>query len=860
MRLLMLLFSLCLGVVLVAWWPALPAWVSILALPGCFLFFCLALASGALLPGQWRWLALCFIMLAGHCWALDWAVKVIGQRLPDAWVREDIWVRGQVSSLVEPALRGQRFMLTVHDVCLRLLPDQCGWQSSPLSGATIDLRDYSGLPLLPGQNWRLRLRLRPVHGQANPGGFDLERQRFAQGITTQGYVRDTAFNQVSPHDVSLVDSMAAQILRWRQAIVGQLASNPTLQYPQLLSALITGADQGLDNATWDLLAITGTTHLLVVSGLHVGLIATITYLLCRFLLRFVPRLWPALLCWQPAQRLAACAAIVVAFTYSMLAGFSLPTQRAVVMTMVLLLGRSGRYRLRSSQSLMLAATLVLLINPLAIWQAGFWMSFVAVAALLLAMTGYRRRDPRWQGVRAAIAQWSDWLSRWGWYVLRPQLVISVALLVPLLAGPGTLSLVSPLSNLLAVPLMGVVIVPMALAGAVLGTLSPALGHVCWWLADVGINLLWQWLTLMAALVSKTATVLAVMPDTWQPTAAPGLVAWGLAMLGGLILLLPRGMLPRLPAFMLFLPLIWPTSSTMITLDHGEVAVTVIDVGQGLSVLLQTAQGHVLYDTGPPGGEGERSARRILPILERLGVKQLDAVIISHWHDDHAGALPGLLPQLPIGVVLYGGQLPAPYETTPLHTAEIKLDLMKNATAPDWLSCHSQTGWQRGGVNFEFLHPPGEATADSWLAGNTNNTSCVLRVSNARETLLLTGDIEAVVERDLLVDQSGRLAADWLMAAHHGSNTSSTGVFLDAVSPQCLLVSAGAYNRFNHPHPDVIARAQVRDICVLNTADSGALQRVLPVTAENEAADVENHPDWRAFRQENPRFWRAPPLP
>lgn len=885
MRLVSVLFSFCLGVSLIALWPSIPRVVGALSLPLCLgamlalLVLLLRCQSAVFVsPEHDRWvgwfkpgwlLALCCALLAGHGWGLNWASGVLSQRLPADLVRQDIWVRGQVSSLVEPALRGQRFTLTVDAVCERLLPENCQWLPASMQGARIELRDYSGLNVLPGERWRLRVRLRPVHGQANPGGYDLELQRFAQRITTQGYVRETGFNQTTEYDVGVKGEVLARLLRWRQGIADRLLQDTGLRHPALLLALITGADHQLGSETWDRLAITGTTHLVVVSGLHVGLIATLAYWLCRRVLQYLPRYLPGLMSsvlgWQPAQRYAAVAAIVSALLYSLLAGFSMPTQRAVIMTAVLLLGQSSRCRLRASQSLMLAATLVLMMNPLAIWQAGFWMSFVAVAALLMAMSGYFRR-----GAGAELKtgrQWPgycrEWLSHFNWYVIRPQLVVTVALLVPLLAGPGQVSLVSPLSNLVAIPLMGFLIVPMALIGALLTTasalLSPLPGHWCWVLADMGIGGLMQWIDGMVALAECLRNLGAdLLADLFaeEPTRpVPGLLAWMLAGIASVVLLLPRGMLPRLPALLLFFPLLWPGSQQS-DLKRGDVAVTVLDVGQGVSVLLQTAHTQVLYDTGPPRGEGRQSARGILPVLKALGVTRLDALIISHWHDDHAGALPGLLAQMPIGTVYYGGAFDG--GKLPGHDSD-------GSTEIEWRPCLSGQSWQQDGVSFQMLHPaqtPAEMVSHRVA---TNNTSCVLRLSNGVETLLLTGDIERVAEQRLVERHSGaaqaeRLTADWLLAPHHGSRSSSSPGFLQAVTPTCLLISAGAYNRFDHPHQDVIERARSEGVCWFNTASSGALQRVMLRLARSGNPVQDRAVAWRGYRQQSPRFWRAPPLP
>lgn len=847
MRLVMLLLSGCLGMALIALWPVIPAAADAVALPVCLLlltgmlFLMTRVQSASNDREHYRRTALllCCVMLAGHCWAFGWAANVQSQRLPASWVREDIWVRGQITSLVEPAMQGQRFTLRVDSVCLRLLPEHCQWQSDVMVGAQVLLRDYSALDLRPGERWRFRVRLRPVHGQANPGGYDLELQRFAQGITTQGYVRGTGFNVLTDHEVGMRAGVAVRILQWRQSIADRLLQNQHLQHPGILTALIIGATQGLDDATWDLLALTGTTHLLVVSGLHVGLIAAMSYALSRMLLRYLPwcfpRLMTGLLHWQPAQRIAAVAAILSALVYSLLAGFSLPTQRALVMTTVLLLGRSGRYRLRSSQSLILAATLVLILNPLAIWEAGFWMSFVAVAALLLAMSGYWRRRPLLK---------RDWPAHFSWSVIRPQLVVTIALVVPLMAGPGSFSLISPLSNMIAIPLMGMLIVPAALSGALLESALLTEGSFDWlWqLADAGITVLLQWLQWMVSLAVLLTEGLNELPANWQAGGSPGWPAWTLAGLASFLLLLPRGMLPRFPAMLLFLPLVWPAENES-RLNPGEVLVTVMDVGQGLSVLLQTQHSNVLYDTGPPRGEGEQAARGILPVLNRLRVERLDALILSHSHDDHAGATPGLLAHMPIALVFHGGDAAQFLGTQP--------------TGARWQPCQQGQYWRQDGVTFHFLHP---GRGDTGAVHQPNNSSCVLRVSNGFETLLLTGDIEASVEENLVAALPGRLEANWLLAPHHGSNTSSGAAFLDTVDPDCLLISAGAYNRFTHPHPDVISRAQSRDICWFHTAGAGALQRLLPAGDKLLMTETQKHTAWQGYRQQNPRFWRAPPLP
>ena len=394
------MLAFCLGIWLFSRVPVLPPWpvssiVALLLVTGgglTALLYWRSVARGSLVLSPTlaaalaRTLALTLSLALGMIWAWLLAARQMEQQLPRELEGVDFWVIGRVASL--PSSRGafQQFDLDIDDACFRLHPRDCPATpaKTPLSGARISLNEYAGLPLAPGERWRVRVRLNRPHGFANPGGYDYEAALFQQGIVARGYVRDTAFNtRVATAGLSLQTARAALRARLYDHA-------DSLQHPGVLSALILGDRDGVSAAQWQLLTRTGTNHLLVISGLHVGFVAMTAYALINLLVRCLPRL----LTWLPAQHYAALAAVLAALVYSALAGFSLPTQRALVMVLVLMSGQLLGRRFMPSYSLLLAASLVLLLAPMSVTQAGFWLSFTAVGALLFAFTGYRRARPK----------------------------------------------------------------------------------------------------------------------------------------------------------------------------------------------------------------------------------------------------------------------------------------------------------------------------------------------------------------------------------------------------------------------------------------------------------------------------------
>jgi competence protein ComEC len=544
-----------------------------------------------------------------------------------------------------------------------------------------------------------------------------------------------------------------------------------------LAALVLGDDSGLSTEDWRVLQATGTVHLLVISGQHVSMLAAILYGLVAGLARL--GCWPRRLPWLPC----ACAlAFAGALGYGLLAGFEVPVRRACVMIAAVLVWRLRFRHLGIWTPLLLALDLVLLAEPLVILQAGFWLSFLAVAVLILVFGGRLGMLPWWRA--------------WG----RAQWCMAIGLLPGLLALGLPISVSGPLANLVAVPWVSFLVVPLALLGTLLLPV-PWLGEGLLWAAGGLLEWLFRLLGLIAAWL-----------PAWLPTALP-FWAWLLGALGVLLLLLPAG----IPLRLLGVPLLLPLFFAPVPLPaRGQAEVWQLDVGQGLSILIRTHEHALLYDAGPRYGDFDLGERIVLPSIRALGVEKLDTMLISHADSDHAGGALAVQRGLPIDEVLSGeaDALPPRLQAHP---------------------CEDGHSWEWDEVRFTTLR---------WQPAREGNpASCLLRIEAGGKRLLLTGDIDAATEQSLL--SSGRdLRADWLQIPHHGSRGSSSAALLDAVAPHAALLSRGRQNPFGHPHPLVMARYRQRAIDIYDSAERGAVRFVLG----GDAAVLS--------LREQARFWRA----
>lgn len=720
-------------------------------------------------------------------WRAEWR---LADALPVAWEGRDIQLMGAIASLPQVGERGTRFEVEVERVLTEgaRLPSRLSltWYSERGRQGTDNMPPPT---LMAGDRWHLTVRLRRPHGNANPHGFDLEAWLLERNVRATGYIRAKGVNL---REKDAAASLEAHLLRLRQAIQQRLISVlGDAPFRAVMVALVIGEQGAIPSDQWKVFWRTGTGHLISISGLHITMIASLAYWLMY-------RLWARQSRWvryAPAQRAAAMAGALAALAYALMAGFSVPTQRTFFMLVVVAVALFWGRRLSGSRILSAALLVVLLIDPWAVLAAGFWLSFGAVA-LIFWVTASRVGRPSMLGG-----------------AVRTQMAITLGLLPLTLALFQEVSLIAPLANAVAIPLVSFAVVPLALLGAVLPV--DALLYLSHWMLGLGYAFL-AWL--------------ADLPlALWQSHAPP---AWavGAACVGVAVILMPHslpGVVGRGLGGLLLLPLFLQRPASPLP---GELWLTLLDVGQGLSVVVRTATHTLVYDTGPGYGQDSDAGSRIIaPYLRGEGVTRLDALIVTHDDDDHSGGAASLIQARNPGWVLTSL---APERTILRGAAEV-------------MRCEVGDGWRWDGVDFDILHPTAENYADP--NRKNNNQGCVLQISAPGGRVLLTADIEKAAENELLARDVDALKADVMLIPHHGSKTSSTDAWLDAVQPKLALLSVGYRNRFHHPHPQVRARYAARHIQVHRTDYEGALTLKLPVEAAGHA-NVIGH------RYERHRYW------
>lgn len=616
--------------------------------------------------------------------------------------------------------------------------------------------------LRPGDRWQLAVRLKAPHGHINPHGFDYELWLWDQGLQATGYVRNGA-KDAPPQWLGQTWAYPVERLRQRvrSAIDAQVTDRATAG---IVAALLVGDQAAIERADWDVFRATGVAHLMAISGLHITGLAWLAALCAGWLWRrsdvWSPRAPWGL--WLPAPMAASACAAWVALAYAVFTGWGVPAQRTVWMLGVVTLLRFYGLRWPLMQVWLTVCAVVLALDPWALMQAGFWLSFVAVAVLFAS------------GVQApASSFWAVVRRMW-----REQWLMSVCLAPLSLLLFHQVSVVGLFANLLAVPWVTLVVTPLC----VLGLLLP----LAWGLAAEALQGL-MWLLKAGAGVS------------WAQWSAPAAPLWaGAAALAGMAL-----WAMRVPIWLRFfgVALVLPMLSWQKPRPaQGTFELVAADMGQGHAVLLRTATHSLLYDTGPRySAETDAGQRVLVPLLRAWG-ERLDRIVISHQDSDHSGGAPAVMAMQPQADVLTS--VPAEHPLQQLGSMQ---------------RCERGQSWVWDGVRLEVLHP---SAADYERKLKPNALSCVLRVSAANASAMLVGDIEAAQEQSLV--QSGQtLQADWLLVPHHGSATSSTPPFLEAVQPSVAIVQAGYRNRFGHPRPDVLRRYNELGVQVVQTPRCGA---------------------------------------
>lgn len=717
------------------------------------------------------WMAVVAALLA---WSVtDWrAQQRLADRLDPRLEMQALVLTGVVSGLPQWRPDGVRFDLLVDQTI-----------DSPPAGVPRRLRlawypagDTAALAAsdMPraGQRWRLPVRLKRPDGLFNPHGFDAVLALFERGVGAVGTVQGRA----GPVAALLEETGSEPIDRLRQDLRDrlrrQLGDTPAAG---LLAALGVGDQAAIERGDWAVFRSTGVAHLVSISGLHVTLLGWLGGVV-------IGRCWRLRSAWllvRPAPVVARWGGLAVAVAYALLAGWGVPAQRTVLMLAMVVLLRSGARRWSGGRILLTAAAAVAAWDPWAVLQAGFWLSFVAVALLMLGGPSLdQRRRTGWQA-RLASELRGLWRTQW---------VVTVGLAPWTLLFFQQVSLVSLLANAVAIPVVTLLVTPLALLGLVFAPL-------------------WGWAIPVIEALMQVLQTMAGWP--WASLHLPAAPLWAqlLGVSAGAMLVAPLPAWQRLAGLPLLLPMLWPVLPLP---PQGEFELLAADIGQGNAVLVRTARHQLLYDTGPAygrhGDAGNAGERVLVPLLRALGVRRLDLLVISHRDTDHSGGAEAVLQSVPVGLVQSSLEPGHPLRQQAPHQR-----------------CTAGTRWTWEGVHFEVLHPETadhERTAVAVLRPNA--VSCVLRIESASgRAALLTGDIGIDQELRLVIRQPDRLRAEVLLVPHHGSGSSSSSHFLRSVRPTWAIVQSGRHNRYGHPARSAMSRYDAEGITVIRTTQCGA---------------------------------------
>lgn len=738
--------------------------------------------------GRWLWFVREIawksgFLLAGFLWAMAFAAWRLAGALPVAWEKRDVEILGVVADLPRSDKASTRFEFDVERV---LTPE------APVPGHIMVswFRERSGeeVPeVRAGERWRLTVRLKRPHGSANPHGFDFEAWALERGIRASGYVREG-------EDNSRLDELAGapryRLQRLRQDIRDRfesvLGERPAAG---VLVALAIGDQNTIPRPQWQVFTRTGVNHLMSISGLHITMISGLVFALAQALWRRSARLTLRV----PAQKAAAVAGAITALSYALLAGFGVPAQRTVIMLSVVAAGLWGGASFSASRVLAMALFAVVLYDPWAVLAPGFWLSFGAVA-IIFYVNGGRIGRPHW-------------LAAWG----RVQWAVTVGLAPLLVALFQQVSLVSPIANAFAIPVVSLVVVPLTLTAIVVpvdALLLLAHQIMAWCLAAL------EWLA-----SAPEAVWVQHAPPWWAVLAAVAGAAW---------LLLPRGFPARWVGLVAMLPLFFTPAPAP---APGAFWVTVLDVGQGLAAVVRTEHHALLYDAGPWFSPGSDAGNRVIaPYLRGEGVKRLEGVVLSHDDSDHHGGVLSVREALPVGWVLTS--LPAGHPLL--------------ADAPGPIACQAGQSWEWDHVRFEVLGPPAEYYSNSRIKDNAK--SCVLKVTSRFGSALLAGDVERKAEAELVQRAGEALRSALVVAPHHGGAGGSSTAFVSAAAPEAVIFTSGYRNPFGHPRPEVVERYRTAGSRIYRSDRDGA------VTFRFEA----EKPVEEAWRSVHRRYWQETP--
>ena len=772
------------------WWWALP----LMMLAVAWLF---RLANGVVVRGASGMLVGVAFLALGFAWATFRADLRLADPLPREWESRDVEIIGAIASLPQVNERGSRFDFVVEKTVTpgAVIPQRLSlaWYGE----TNRKTNEVSIAPVMaPGERWHFTVRLRRPHGAMNPHGFDFEAFALERGIRATGYIRVKGVNE---KQTAHADGFMIRIDRMRMAIREQmLAALPDSPYRGVLVALVIGEQSAIPGEQWKVFWRTGTGHLMSISGLHITMVASLIYWLTF-------RLWarvPSLALRLPAQRAAALSGALAALCYALIAGFSVPTQRTFFMlaaiAIALWLGRG----ISGSRILAWALLAVVLMDPWAVLAPGFWLSFGAVAMIFFVTANRTGAASAFSGA------------------VKTQIAVTLGLLPMTLVLFKEVSVISPIANAFAIPLVSLVVVPITLLGAAVGQIFSTdwILHLAHWVMQLCYFAL-SWL--------------AELPNAVWQSHAPPLWAAGLALAGMLWMLAPRGAPLRFAGIVFTLPMFFVLPPAP---REGELWVHLLDVGQGLATVVRTAHHSMVYDTGPTWNpDADSGSRIVVPFLRGEGIRALDALIVTHADDDHSGGAKSIIDARKPKWVM----------------SSMNADSAVLAGAAELMKCEQGDTWRWDGVDFDIIHPASDAYDKQGV--KTNNLGCTLKITAPGGTILMTADIEKLSELQLLARfeyDKDVLKADVMVVPHHGSRTSSTDAFIDAVAPKLALVPVGYRSRFRHPNEAVMARYAQRHIPILRTDYLGAITVKF---IKGQAPSV------IGYRDQQPRYWLDRPL-
>ena len=737
----------------------------------------------------------------GFAWNAQYAEGRLSNVLAEGFEGRDLVIEGRVAALPQSKSDGAKFAFAVDKASmgkegLEQFPEKIylSWQPA--------WRNPNEIPeIIPGQRWRFKVKLKRPYGSLNPYTFDFERWAFHQNFGASGSVKSGQLLLAS--DIGFTEfELRMELARWslRKKILRMLPADS--QYSGVLIALVMGDQNAIDQDDWRVFNATGIGHLISISGLHVTMLAGVGASLAAWAWR--RRSLPLFI---PVSKFAAVSGFMTAFIYAWLAGFQIPAQRTMYMVGVVAFALWTGRNPRSFDIWWWALFIVLVIDPMAPYTPGFWLSFGAVAAILYGMGNSAGLLGIPTGKELEV-HWTHRLVEALREACRVQAVVTLALLPLTFYWFYQASVVSPLANAFAIPLVSYVVTPLAIAGALLPEfigrwlLLPAhgsmdcLAQLLHWMAGWKWSVVWSrqpewWILLLSSVGIIYVISPGLLQDTWRS---------------------------RVPLLCVSIALLTPLANIVSSnsISPGEFKATIFDIGQGTAVFIETANKTLLYDTGPIQGSKDDAGQRILlPYFRGRGIDRIDRMVISHSDSDHVGGAAALLKHIKFESMM--GSLPS---DNPLLQ---KLQLKNVPSIP----CRFGQRWIWDGVEFFIWHPREDTNFVIKHSGKPNEMSCVLEVRNQNTSFWMTGDVEKQGEAEM-VERLDQVALETIgdrelifMAPHHGSKTSSSEALLKRLNPDHAFAQNGYRNRYGHPHPTVVERYRVLGIPFIQTPETGA---------------------------------------